>query len=190
MDILNTINNLKQSNIELKLADLLFKNDKETVKHLFNYLFYYIPTSKFVFQKKLIFSHIFCKVLKENELDDYFQSCCEIALLFKSEINSTINNSEEFFKVAKKASLKLNSECRKLLRFKRHIDFKNFEELTEIKNTKEDILDLIASIDFKEFLKTLSKKQKEALILKITGKKKFQTKTKKIIQDKYNKYFN
>lgn len=184
MTLILSIKNLKQSNIDAKLANVLFKNEKEEVKHLFNYLFYYLPKQRFIKNGVVIEPYLYNKILKEEEEEDYLQLCCELTLTFKKEIlNTEEKNRLAIFKKVGNVSKK---RCYKELNFKKQADFDAFQKLEEKKDLISDLEfeNLLTSIELNELLKVLTKKQKDALLKKLKFGGKFHSDFKKRIQEK------
>lgn len=184
MNLVLSIKTLKVSGITTKLADLLFKNEKEEVKHLFNYLFYFLPKQKFIKNGIVIEPYLFNKILKEEEEEDYLQLCCELTLTFKQEILNT--KEENRLPIFKKVGNVAKRRCYKELNFKKQADFDAFQKLEENRDLLSDLEfeNLLTSIELNELLKVLTKKQKNALLTKLKFGGKLHSDFKKRIQEK------
>lgn len=184
MNLILSIKNLKESGIEAKLADVLFKNEKEEIKHLFNYLFYYLPKQKFIKNGVVIEPYLYNKILKQEEEEEYLQLCCELALTFKREVSCA--NEKDLQAIFKKVGNVSKKRCYKELNFKKQADFDAFQKLEEKKDLLPDLEfeNLLTSIELNELIKVLTKKQKEALLKKLKYGGKLHSDFKKRIQEK------
>ena len=184
MDLTLSIKNLKQSGIDAKLANVLFKNEKEETKHLFNYLFYFLPKQRFVKNGVVIEPYLYNKILKQEEIEDYLQLCCELTLAFKKEVIGV--EEKEQLAIFKKVGNVSKKRCYKELNFKKQADFDAFQRLEEKKDLLSDLEfeNLLTSIELNELLKVLTKKQKEALLKKLKYGGKLHSDFKKRIQEK------
>lgn len=183
------LKNLKGLGITKNLADVLLQNEPETIKHCFNFIYYFIPNQKILVNGAIVYPYLHNKILKEIEKDEYLDIAILATYEVKNELLSVLNNSTKFYEIVKKASNYSKKLCYKELNFKKFADFNAFQNLQEKedKKTQKEFENALFNSDFERLLKVLSDKQKKALIKKLNFGGKLHSNYKQIIQKKAKK---
>lgn len=171
MNLILSIKNLKVSGVATNLSDILFKNSKETIKHNFNFLFYFAPKKLKVINGKVIQCYKHLKNYKRLFGDEEYQQICVLATLeFKSELMQVENSSKAFWKIAIKSANLASKLCYKELNYIKRADFEAFRKLEEKRKEIEDISvlnefeDVLTSIELKTLLACVTAAQRQQIL--------------------------